>query len=167
VYDNFSYAENVSEDAEYNPSLPIAWGVDDGYALGAGKGTESYHPRAFLLAQFTPQGGVNVFAEYYKCLEVEEVSLQTVLEMGYPRPDIAYVDSSAAQLKSRIWHLGIQTIGATHVVTEGIKNVRRLICDGNGVRLLKIHPRCKELINELQSYAYGDSMTSINGESHS
>lgn len=164
VYDNFSVPDNVTEDAEYNPDWPVVWGVDDGYALGGGKGTESYHPRVFLLAQFTPQGGINVFAEYYKCLEVEEQSIQNVLDLGYPKPEIAYVDSSAAQLKARIWGMGVQTVGATHVVTEGIKNVRRLICDGNNRRLLKIHPRCKQLIDELQSYAYGDSMTSINGE---
>jgi PBSX family phage terminase large subunit len=166
IYDNFSLEPdgNVTEDAEYNPSLPIAWGVDDGYALGKGKGTESYHPRTFLLGQFTAQGGLNIFAEYAATLEVEERSLKHVIEMGYPLPEIAYVDSSAAQLKARIWGMGITTFGATHVVTEGIKNVRRLICDGNSVRLLKIHPRCKDLISDFQSYEYADSATAINGE---
>ena len=166
VYDNFSLMDggNVTEEAEYNPDWPIAWGVDDGYAKGEGKGSISYHPRVFLLAQFTPTGGLNIFAEYGACLEVEETSLRNVLDMGYPAPELAYVDSSAAQLKARIWGMGITTFGATHVVTEGIKNVRRLICDGQGVRLLKVHPRCKELIGEFQSYAYGDSAASVNGE---
>ncbi len=166
VYDNFSLEDdgNVSEEAEYNPNWPIVWGVDDGYAHGGGEGTISHHPRAFVLAQFTPQGGVNIFAEYGATLEVEETSLKNVLEMGYPAPDIAYVDSSAAQLKGRIHNTGIQTFGGTHVVTEGIKNVRRLICDGNGVRLLRVHPRCTRLINEFLSYAYGDNMTAVNGE---
>lgn len=166
VYDNFDTGENgnVSVEAEYNPAWPVVWGVDDGYARGEGKGTLSYHPRVFVLGQFTPQGGLNIFDEYAATLEVEETSLKNVMERGYPRPELAYVDSSAAQLKARIWGLGIQTYGATHVVTEGIKNVRRLICDGNGVRLLKVHPRCKELISEFQSYAYGDSMASVNGE---
>lgn len=166
VYDNFSLQEggNVTEEAEYNPEWPIMWGVDDGYAMGEGKGTLSYHPRVVVLGQFTPQGGLNIFAEYGACLEVEETTLKNVLEMPYPSPELAYVDSSAAQLKARIWGLGIQTSGATHIVTEGIKNVRRLICDGNGVRLLKIHPRCKELINEFQSYSYGSSDASVNGE---
>lgn len=163
VYDNFSM-ESVTSEAEYNPAWPIVWGVDDGYAIGKGKGTDSYHPRAFVLAQYTPTGGINVFAEYGAVLEVEEKSIENVLGAGYPPPEIAYVDSSAAQLKARIWSNGIQTFGATHVVTEGIKNVRRLICDGNGVRLLKIHPRCKELISELQSYEYADSATAVNGE---
>ena len=166
IYDNFSLEPdgNVSESAEYNPAWPVVWGVDDGYAAGKGKGTDSYHPRVFLLCQFTPQGGLNVFAEYAAVLEVEEISLKNVLALPYPRPECVYIDSSAAQLKARIWGESIQTIGSTHVVTEGIKNVRRLICDGNGVRLLKIHPRCKDLINDFQSYEYADSSSAINGE---
>lgn len=166
IYDQFSVQTggNVSEVAEYNPDWEVAWGVDDGYAHGMGRGTESYHPRVFLLGQYTPQGGVNIFAEYYKTLEVEEKSLKAVLEYSYPRPYIAYVDSSAAQLKARIWDEGIQTIGATHPVTEGIRNVRRLVCDGNDVRLLTIHPRCTELIGEMQSYAKVKSDASNHGE---
>lgn len=166
IYDNFSLEPdgNVTEDAEYNPSWPVVWGVDDGYAHGKGKGTDSYHPRVFLLAQFTPQGGLNIFAEYAATLEVEETSLKNVMAMPYPSPELAYVDSSAAQLKARIHGLGIQTIGATHVVTEGIKNVRRLVCDGNGVRLLKVHPRCQDLISDFQSYEYADSAQAVVGE---
>lgn len=166
IYDTFSLGPdgNVTEAAEYDPSLPVAWGVDDGYAMGKGRGTDSYHPRVFLLGQFTAQGGLTIFAEYEACLEVEEVSLANVLAMPYPPPDIAYVDSSAAQLKARIWAKGIQTYGATHVVTEGIKNVRRLICDGQGVRLLRVHPRCEGLINDFQSYEYAESAVAINGE---
>ena len=54
---------------------------------------------------------------------------------------------------------------ATHKVQEGIKNVRRLICDGQGVRLLRIHPRCKNLTSELQSYHYDDgSKVAVVGE---
>lgn len=166
IYDNFSaYTDgNVSEEAEFNPAWPVVWGVDDGYAEGRGKGTDSYHPRVFLLGQYTPQGGLNIFAEYYKTLEVEEASLKAVLEMPYPRPEIAYVDSSAAQLKARIWGYSIQTFGATHVVTEGIKNLRRLICDGNEVRLLKIHPRCTHFIGEMQSYSRGETSAATGGE---
>ena len=56
------------------------------------------------------------------------------------------------------------SIGATHIVTEGIKNVRRLIGDGNGIRLLKVHPRCTNLISEIVSYVYDDALKSVNGE---
>lgn len=165
IYDNFSIVENVKAEAEYNPDLKVIWGVDDGYAYGQGKGTESYHPRVFLLMQHTAQGGLNVFAEYVACGELEEVSIRNVIALGYPLPELALVDSSAAQLKARLWGMGIDTMGASHPVSEGIKNVRRLVGDGNGVRLLKIHPRCKELQYEMQSYRRNPNTTQVkNGE---
>jgi hypothetical protein len=166
IYDNFNTYEggNVTEDADFNPAWPIFWGVDDGYAQGQGKGTESYHPRVFLLGQYTPQGGLNIFAEDYKTLELPEAGLKRVLAMPYPLPEIAFVDSSAAELKTRIWNEGIQTIGGTHIVTEGIKNLRRLVGDGNGMRLLKVHPRCTELIAEMLSYSKAESKVAVVGE---
>jgi len=153
VYDNFTM-ENVTDEAEYNPAWPVVYGVDDGYAAGAGKGSSSYHPRVVLLCQITPQGGINVFYEYVKTNELSEKTLENILALPYPKPEVAYVDSSAAELRSRIWQAEIQTVSATHPVSEGIKNVRRLICDGNGMRLLKVHPRCTETITEIQSYRY-------------
>ena len=47
-------------------------------------------------------------------------------------------------------------------MSEGIKNVRRLICDGNGMRLLIIHPDCnggtnpprEGLIKSMATYSY-------------
>lgn len=165
IYDNFSLSENVSTDAEYNPNLPVIWGVDDGYAFGQGRGTESYHPRVILFMQATAQGGMNVFAEYVACGELEEVTLENALNMPYQAPELVYIDSSATQLKARIWAKSVQTFGATHQVSEGIKNVRRLIGDGNGVRLLHIHPRCKELIREMQSYRRNPNTSQVkNGE---
>lgn len=157
VYDNFSTdieAGNVSYDAEYNPDLPVVWGVDDGYVFGNGPGSITYHPRIILFGQFTPRGGLNIFDEYVAAGEVEEISIANALARPYAKPEAAYVDSSAAQLKARIWSMGIQTVGATHKVAEGIKNVRRLICDGQGQRLLKYHPRCKVCIREHQTYRY-------------
>ena len=164
VYDNFSVESNVSEDAEYNPDWRLVWGVDDGYAQGAGVGTESYHPRVILLANITPQGGVNVFYEYLATGELSDMSVANVLALPYKHPDLAYIDSSAAELKARIWGAGISATGATHPVSEGIKNLRRLICDGNGVRLLKVHPRCKNLIREFQSYRYNVNSQAVAGE---
>lgn len=154
IYDNFSLEPdgNVSDSADYNRNLPVYWGVDDGYALGDGMGYANYHPRVILFMQDTSIGGVNVFAEIVECLVLPERTIDKALQFSYPPPDIAYVDSSAVELKARIWAHNIQTVGATHQVTEGIKNVRRLIADGNGVRLLKIHPRCTHTIREMQSY---------------
>lgn len=158
VYDNFSSTENVTPDADYNPALRNIWGVDDGYAYGDGPGHENYHPRVILFMQQTALGGINVVDEYVRCgISDYNETIDEALGMGYGRPDIAYIDSSAAMFKGALWNKTIQASGATHEVSEGIKNVRRLICDGNGVRLLKIHPRCKNLIRELLAYRKSES----------
>lgn len=156
VFDNWDMA-NITPEAEYNPDLPVIWGVDDGYASGQGVGTPSYHPRVILFAQETPQGGFNIFDEQYSLNELSEVSIANALAKTYHRPEAAYADSSAAELRGRIWNEGIMTVGATHPVHEGIKNLRRLICDGNGIRLFRIHPRCVQLGREMATYRYDDA----------
>jgi len=158
VYANFDPRYNVSKDAEYNPALPIRWGVDDGYVYGDGPGNANYHPRVILMGQQTAQGGLNIFDEYVMCEELPEKTLTNVLSWDYYKdgklPELASVDSSAAELRRRIGDRGIMHSGATHRVSEGIKVTRRYICDGQSVRLLKIHPRCKHTITEMQSYSY-------------
>lgn len=168
VYDNFSTEPdgNVTTDAEYNPNLPVFWGYDDGYAYGQGPGTFSYHPRVILLANMTPMGGFNVFYERYQCLEPSyNVSIQAVIEQGYAEPDSAYGDSSAPAFADVLWNdFGIYATGMTHPVQDGIKNLRDMVCDGHNIRRIKIHPRCVNLIRELQSYRYADSKIAIAGE---
>lgn len=154
VIDNFDPEVHVTEEAEYNPDGgAIIWGADDGYAYGSGPGTESYHPRVILLGQKTPMGGLNIFAEYVKALVPRhEDSIKEVMEWNYRQPEIAYVDSAAAMFRAVFSTLGIMNMASTHNVEEGVKNVQRMFADGQGVRLLHIHPRCKHLIQELQSY---------------
>ena len=153
LYPNWSY-DNITAEAEYNPDLPVIWGVDDGYTQGQGRGSASYHPRVILMGQLTPNGGINIFDEYYATMELSETSLNNVLAMPYREPDMVYIDSSAAELKARIWDRGITTVSATHTVSEGIKNLRRLICDGNRVRLARTHPRCENLNYEMGAARY-------------
>ena len=154
VYDQFSLSENVTLDAEHHAGWPIYWGVDDGYAHGEGEGTPGYHPRVILQAQQRPDGGFNIFNEYVATLELPERTLGEVLSRPYALPQLALVDSSAAELRRRIAERGILSAPGSHKVSDGIKVVRRFVCDGNGVRMLKIHPRCQTLIREFQSYRY-------------
>jgi phage terminase large subunit len=163
VYDNWTDA-NVTDAAEYNPDLPVLWGVDDGYAYGGGVGTAGYHPRVIIMAQQTAQGGVNIFAEYVATGELPETTIERVESLGYKLPTGAFIDSSAVELRARLWGKNISTMGATHEVVEGIKNMRRFICDGQGVRLLHVHPRCTNFINEILSYRYDENIKAINGE---
>lgn len=159
VFDNFSPDDdgNVSESAEYDPSRPVIWGMDDGYAYGQGPGTLSYHPRVVLFGHETSQGGIAVFDEYFACQELGETTIDNCLARGYNPPEQVYIDSSAAELRGRLWGRGFFTVPSTHPVHEGIKNVRRLMCDGNGQRLLHINPRCKQTINELLNYQYDEN----------
>lgn len=156
VFDNWDM-ENITPEADYNPDLPVIWGVDDGYAAGQGIGTVSYHPRVVLFAQETAVGGFNIFDEYYATQELSEETIKDCLAKPYQRPDASYTDSSAAELRGRLWNADIMTVPATHPVHEGIKNLRRLICDGNGMRLFRIHPRCGQLAREMASYRYDDA----------
>lgn len=182
VYPEWSFA-NITEEAEYNPAWDVFWGVDDGYAYGKGPGDASYHPRVILFGQMTPIGGLNIFAEYVKTgVASYQTSIHEALSYpvglpddynpttwkrppgAYNEPEIAYIDSSAAMFKGALWEEDINTIGATHTVSEGIKNTRQLICNGNGVRLLKVHPRCVHTIRELPGYKYADSDVAQVGE---
>lgn len=153
VYPDFSSVLNVSSGADYDPRFPVMWGIDDGYAEGEGPGTDSYHPRVVLVMQLTPLGGINVFAEYYKTKEADYLAtIDRVMNMGYPRPEIAWVDTSAAMFRGALASAGIMNGGATHSVSEGLRYLRTLIKDENNVRLLQIHPRCEKLIEEMNAY---------------
>lgn len=159
VYDNFAPEQHVDESADYVSHHAVMWFVDDGYVYGNGPGSITYHPRVILFAQSDGRGGLTVFDEYYATGEVEEVSLANALAHDYAHPDLAYIDSSAAQLKARLWASNIQTMGATHRVSEGIKNLRRLFDGGQ----IHIHPRCANLVQELQSYQYDPNSTAAQG----
>jgi hypothetical protein len=164
VYDTFSVSENVSTAAEYNPDLTVYWFVDDGYAHGDGVGHANYHPRVILFAQVTPQGGIHIFDEMYHTTTLPEVSIAGATALPYRTPDVVFVDSSASDLIARMRMAGFMAGGATHRVTDGIKKVRRLVLDGNGVRLLKIHPRCTALIREMQSYRWSTKVSAGSGD---
>jgi hypothetical protein len=153
IYADWS-TDNISELADYNPDLPVYWGVDDGYVHGDGIGTRSYHPRVVVFAHVDSAGRVIIFDEYVKTLELSETTIANALAKPYTHPAIAYIDSSAQELKARMWASGIQTVNATHKVDEGIALVRRYIRNGAGERLLLIHPRCQHLIHDMTNYAY-------------
>jgi phage terminase large subunit len=169
IYKNFTN-DNIGEQAAYDPALgAIYWGCDDGYARGEGPGTVSYHPRTILMGQVTPVGGLHIFAEYYATGETHDASIDAVLALGYPPPALCYVDQAAKGFRLALSMKNLpNTAGndsAKYNVANGIKNVRRLVGDGHGRRLLRVHPGCQNLITEMQSYAYNPgSSASAAGE---
>ena len=159
---------NVTEAADYLPDGgPIYWGVDDGYSAGSrfdngiDPQTRTWaadaHPRTIGFYQLRANGQLCRFEELYRVKTLEEAQVNEALSLGYPQPDYAAVDSSAAQLRGRLHMLGIATRKATHPVDEGIKEMRRWITpDDNGFRRLLVHPRCRHFRAEMPAYAYDD-----------
>lgn len=149
---------NVTADAEYVPDGgPIFWAVDDGYAGQLDPATNLYtadsHPRVFLLCQERADGRLCVFAESYATQTLSDRHITEVLALGYPAPDYAAVDKSAAELKGRLHAADIYTRNGAPDVEESIKVARGWLApDPNGWRRVLIHPRCTQLRAELASY---------------
>jgi len=139
--------ENITEAADYVEGVPTYWSCDEGFVAG--------HKRAICIFQVIPPF-VNLVAGYSAIYELPETSIKKVLALPYPPPDVAYCDSSAAQLRGRLWESEIDTIKASHPVEDGITHLSSLICDGQGVRHLRIHPRAQEIYDELAGYAYDE-----------
>ncbi len=174
VYQDFNEA-NVT-DAEPDLAQPFEVGFDDGYI----------DPRVFLLIQRTATG-VLVFDEIAQSKRLDEESIRDLLELcarmygkplpeGWPTmtntarsawahgngvklPELAVGSTEAVQLMRRFREANIPARGGTHHIVDGVKVVRQLILDGNGVRSLQVNRRCKGLINELQNtYRYPDGV---------
>jgi len=153
VYENFT-ADNIT-DQEPDPERSIELAFDDGYI----------DPRAILFIQRSDTE-ILVFDEIYHTKRLEEESLQDVLDRceinNWPIPDLAVGSSEAVGLKRRFRDFGIASRGGTHKVVEGVNLVRGLICDGKGVRVLKIHKRCKNLIDEISiGFKYPEGRRSV------
>jgi hypothetical protein len=174
VYQDFNEA-NIT-DAEPDLSQPFEVGFDDGYI----------DPRVFLLIQRTATG-VLVFDEIAHSKRLDEESIRDLLELcarmygkalpdGWPTmtntarsawcvsvgvklPELAVGSTEAVQLMRRFREANIPARGGTHHIVDGIKIVRQLILDGNGVRSLMVNRRCKGLINEMtNTYRYPDGV---------
>lgn len=165
IYDTWSSTENVTSEAEYNPDLPVYWACDDGYVFGDGPGYINYHPRVVLFVQENTIGGLNIFDEYLATGENHAETLRHLLLPPdgseteqefrwhqYRRPEAAYMPSEAALFRGELHKLGITTLNSTHRVSEGIKSVRQLILVDGGMRPLRVHPRCTNVIYEFTEY---------------
>lgn len=166
--DVYDAAHHVTEDADFvHGRGEVFWAIDDGYSAGSrypsgidpatGTYTADAHPRVILLCQLRSDGQLVVFDELYRTKTLEEAHVREAIELGYPMPSYAAVDSSAAQLRGRLHGLNVGTYKATHSVEEGIKELRRWFApDRNGWRRVLVHPRCVHLRHEVLSYAYDE-----------
>lgn len=172
VYSDFD-VDNLTDD-EPDFSLPFELGIDDGYV----------DPRAILFIQ-RKGTEILVFDKIYESRKLAEQHCKQILTMclqwspvdepegwkgkgleeaaqflrekAVPMPDIAMVSPEAKELQGRLRLADIPARKANNDILQGIQTVRELICDGNGVRTLKINRRCKNLIRDItEGYVYPD-----------
>lgn len=164
--DQWSDAQSVTEAADYIPNGgTILWGIDDGYTGKLDPATHYYtaesHPRVFGLYQIRHDGTICRFAESYAVGVLSETHINQVLALGYPTPEYAVVDKSAAELKGRLHAQSIYTRNSPSSVLESIKEFRRALApDANGRRRFLVHPRCRHFRSEMASYRI-DPITEI------
>ncbi len=155
VYDSFSEL-NIT-DQEPDPGLPIGLAMDDGYI----------DPRATLFVQALPGGDMLVFDELYQTKTLEEETINDIIErveaLKLSKPRLAVVSHEAVALRARLNQVGIKAVNWLHRKNPESGSTRRaaitltrsLICDGKQHRAIKIHRRCKHLIDELSmGYRY-------------
>lgn len=165
IFPTWSSVENVTADAEYNPDLPVYWGVDDGYAVGEGPGAASYHPRVILFIQDGPGGAAHVFDEYVATGETHDETLNSVLRPRdgstpavetrwhqYRPPSAVYIDGSASAFRGELGKWGLMSVNGTHRVSEGIKVVRQLVQGADNIRRVLSTPRCETFNYEMTVY---------------
>ena len=157
VYDTFA-ADNLTDD-EPDKERPIELAIDDGYV----------DPRATLFIQRKPGGDILVFDELYQTKVLEERTVADILDKcqvnGWPRPELAAVSHEAPALRERLrkadiparnWlAMKMAVTGDRSKRVAAIKRTRELICDGQGHRAIRVHRRCKRLLDEIMAgYKY-------------
>lgn len=161
VFSNWDELENVTEEADYVPGYPIEWWCDAGWS----------NPTCILLAQERPFRGmpdhVCVFAEFYESQTLPQTCFQTALDFGYPPPEQFMYDPAAPTFAAEFdkfreggnrdnvyfscqMDLGNNTVRSTDTL-------RKLICDAQGVRRFRVHPRCVKLKDEIPGYHYSET----------
>lgn len=177
VIDSWNPHENITEAADYIPGGgDVVLAADDGYAGELDEKSNTFsktsHPRALLLVQLRPDGSMNVFYEDYRVKTRADTHINAVLDAcaqnGWPRPRTVFYDRSSASLR-----LELEASGFTRFypnignVVEELKELNLAIgADENGVRLMKVHPRCHHLKLEFSSYSYDNKGNIIKAFDH-
>jgi len=155
VYDSFD-DDNVT-DQEPDPDRPYEIAIDDGYI----------DPRATLFIQRTSTGDILVFDELYETKTLEEATIEHIRHKaaghGLALPELAAVSHEAVALQRRLREANIparnwlmtKAGGGQSTRLAAITLTRSLICDGQGHRAIRVHRRCRNLLDEIRSgYKY-------------
>lgn len=167
IFDTWSEADNVTEQAKYDPEAgSVMWAVDDGYSGGSAVDTKGLnpdtgqyvadaHPRVILFAQLHANGRLVVFDEDYACLRLSNEQIDDALARGYPKPEFAVHGPGQSEIRGRLYAAGIMPHKVQVEVDESIKQLReKIAADKNAWRGVWVHPKCQHLRAEMVSYAY-------------
>lgn len=164
----FDEADNVSGEAEFDPSLPVHISIDSGVFTAAvffqvlpefREGSTVEPSRVRVFAEFLAEGRT---AE--SCaLEIREmadrmcggaVRLVSTDSAGGARNPVGPTVLAEYQRCGLVGETGIQAWPKyPGCVTEGLGLIEGLVRSADGSARLTIHPRCKQLIGAFQSYA--------------
>ena len=189
VYENFS-AENIVS-TEANPNQPFELAVDDGYidprailfiqTLPGGDilvFDELYQTKKLeeqsikdVMARCIEHAGKKL-AEDWGRLTLAEAERYCRL-VGAPLPQLAAVSHEAVALRDRMTAAGIRAVnwlsrqnpekGSTRLAA--ITLTRSLVADGQGHRAIKIHRRCRNLLDEISmGYRYPEGKHGLEAE---
>ena len=159
-FPQFDEAKHVSVDAEFNPSLPVHLAIDIGNRTGA---------VWFQVREVGDQHLVTVFADFYSdnAPTVEGVA-RAILAVGNERclgrrdrvshdpagNSKTAIGPSVIQEYERVGWKGMRAWPRTTIV-DSLALLESFVEDASGSPWLKIHPRCKHLIEAMQTYQRG------------
>jgi hypothetical protein len=181
VFDNFT-EDNLTED-EPDPERPIEIAIDDGYTdpratlfiqrqgarvlvfdeLYQTRTLEEQTIRDILRTCYQAAARTRDVAAVDLDAEIGEV-VRAFAAQRVPLPELAAVSHEAVALRRRLQAANIPARNwlarraggsGTSTRVEAIKVTRSLICDGQGVRSLLVHRRCRHLLDEIRmGYQY-------------
>jgi len=161
VFGEFDPAAHVCR-VEYGRELPTYRAIDFGYAA----------PFVCLWIQLTPGGEVRVLDEYVRSRRPITHHAAEILrrdpggggDSGRLGPPVVatYVDpagrareaTSGAACTELLAAAGIPCSWRASTIAEGLELIRAALAPAGGPARLKIHPRCRRLIDALRSYHY-------------
>lgn len=172
IYPFFSYEAdgNVSEEADYRDGYEVEWWIDPGYSNHfciAYVQERSFEGIPDHLCVFD-----EMYIQYKGVYDVLTAAIERSIERGYALPSVVYYDPENPQvavdmgkLRNKHDFLCRIVLADKRSVAQNIRAVRRHIGpDENGIRLLRLHPRCENIIEDLSSYYETDSSKTLSGD---
>jgi len=150
VYSEFNRADHVV-DFVVEEGWTLVRGIDYGYT----------NPFVCLFGAVDEDGRLYIYDEHYESKRLIKYHADKIKQReGNFKWTVADHDAQDnAEMRSQ----GIQTLNAKKSVIEGIQKVKaRLVTQGDGRPRLFVHPRCENLIRELQFYRWQEAKEGVN-----